>query len=707
MTQTTSRGFGPVLANRNFRALWFAQLLAQTSQHAIHFIQMVLIEKLTGSAMHLGLIILAFSLPGVIFSPIAGVAVDRFPKKLILVGSNLIRVFLALSYIAILNLLSGTWELVAIYTVTFLMATLAQFFAPAEAATIPLLVGEDLLLPANSLFTLTMAISQVIGLLILGPLVTSLLQVQGGFILIAIFYLGATLAVSTLPMDRRPAGQHQSVAFGWQQVWPDFREGWHFVTRHRKIQAAMAQLVTVATLVMVMAMIAPGYAARVLGINAENAVIVFAPAGIGMLLATGIVGRWGYRLRRIGFGPIGLVLAGLTFAAMGWVALDYQRLLQPILHVYPKATFSLTSATMVLGLLLGMSLASVNILGQTTLQQESPPNIRGRVFSVQFMLNNLIGIPPMLVLGGMADAIGIPGDGDRRPHCLRHGRGERWDLTRARKSPRTEPAPTEPTAGVSTSLPGPMPEEARPSIAMRWSPIWTTTWAAAAVRTTATTACRLRAARRHTTGPGRGRLPGNDRGRRCRGAQLLIVHHGLFWGKVLRVVGPHRRRVQALGRRLFPLRRPSAAGPPPRGGQQRRTGALLGLTVVGGLGEAFGLPVGVIATATTPRTALVARLAASLGVTPLVLPGGPEQVQRIGIISAARPGTSRPRLRPVATPISPAKPATLLPRRRRVWRQCDLRRTLCHRDGGAKALAAHLDVQFALPSTFIDRPTGL
>jgi MFS family permease len=408
MTQATSRGFGPVLANRNFRALWFAQLLAQTSQHAIHFIQMVLIEKLTGSAMHLGLIILAFSLPGVIFSPIAGVAVDRFPKKWILVGSNLIRVLLALSYIVILNLLHGTWQLLAIYTVTFLMATLAQFFAPAEAATIPLLVGENLLLPANSLFTLTMAISQVIGLLILGPLAISLLKVQGGFILIAMMYLGATLSVSTLPMDKRPEGHHQSAVFGWQQVWSDFREGWHFVSRQRKIQAAMAQLVTVATLVMVMAMIAPGYAARVLGIQAENAVIVFLPAGIGMLLATGIVGRWGYRLRRIGFGPIGLVLTGLTFAAMGWISLDYQRLLQPILHVYPKATFSLTSATMVLGLILGMSLASVNILGQTTLQQESPAYIRGRVFSVQFMLNNLVGIPPMLALAGVADAIGIP-----------------------------------------------------------------------------------------------------------------------------------------------------------------------------------------------------------------------------------------------------------------------------------------------------------
>ena len=63
---------------------------------------------------------------------------------------------------------------------------------------------------------------------------------------------------------------------------------------------------------------------------------------------------------------------------------------------------------MVLGLVLGLCLSTVNILAQTTLQQESPADIRGRVFSVQFMLNNLIGIPPMLDLGGVADAVGIP-----------------------------------------------------------------------------------------------------------------------------------------------------------------------------------------------------------------------------------------------------------------------------------------------------------
>lgn len=408
MTQATRRGFGPVLANRHFRALWLAQLLAQTSQHAIHFIQMVVIEKLTGSAVHLAFTILAFTLPGVLFSPVAGVAVDRLPKKWILVGSNLIRVFFALGYLLVLTTLHGAWELIAIYILTFLTATLAQFFSPAEASTIPLLVGENLLIPANSLFTITMALSQVMGLIILGPLAISLLQIEGGFLLIAVMYLGAALAVSTLPRDQRPEPKREAALSGWQRLWGDIREGWRFVSGQRKILAAMSQMGTVATLVMVMAMLAPGYAARVLGMRAENAVIVFLPAGIGMLLSTAVLGRWGHLLRRRGFGFIGLALTGLAFAGMGWISLDYQRLLQPILQVYPRAALSLTSATMALGLVLGVCLSAVNILAQTTLQQESPPHIRGRVFSVQFMVNNLIGIPPMLALGGIADIVGIP-----------------------------------------------------------------------------------------------------------------------------------------------------------------------------------------------------------------------------------------------------------------------------------------------------------
>jgi len=244
-------------------------------------------------------------------------------------------------------------------------------------------------------------------LLILGPLAVSLVRVEGGFVVIAVMYLAAALLVSGIPKDRQLARAAAGVS-GWRRMWLEAREGWQFVSAHRLLKVAMAHLVTITTLVMVMAMLAPGYAARVLGIGPQSAVIVFAPAGAGMFLATGLVGRWGYWLRKVGFGQIGLALVGLIFGALGVLSLDYQRLLQPILHVYPQATFSLTSATMVLAFLLGLCMSGVNILAQTTVQQESPAHIRGRVFSVQFMLNNLVGIPPMLALGGMADAIGIP-----------------------------------------------------------------------------------------------------------------------------------------------------------------------------------------------------------------------------------------------------------------------------------------------------------
>jgi hypothetical protein len=127
-----------------------------------------------------------------------------------------------------------------------------------------------------------------------------------------------------------------------------------------------------------------------------------------MLLAIGITGRWGYLLRRYGFTYIGLIVAGLAFAGMGWVALGYNTLMAPILRLYPNAAFSLTSATMALAFVLGLCLAGVNILAQTLVQGESPAYIRGRVLAMQFTLSNLVGIPPMLALGGLADTIGIP-----------------------------------------------------------------------------------------------------------------------------------------------------------------------------------------------------------------------------------------------------------------------------------------------------------
>ncbi len=105
----SERGFRPVLANRYFRFLWAAQWLAQIAQNAINFVQLILIEQLTGSTVQIGITIRAFTLPGVIFSPMAGVAADRFSKKWVLVASNITWTFVALSYLIVLAGLQGGW----------------------------------------------------------------------------------------------------------------------------------------------------------------------------------------------------------------------------------------------------------------------------------------------------------------------------------------------------------------------------------------------------------------------------------------------------------------------------------------------------------------------------------------------------------------------------------------------------------------------
>ena len=402
------QGFGLVLAKRPFRALWIAQALAQTAQNGINFMQMVLVERVTGSSVHLGLMILAFTLPGVLISPIAGVVVDRLPKKWILIVSNALRMALTLGYILALSRWSGGWLLLAMYAITFTASTVGQFFSPAEASTIPLLVERHNLVVANSLFHLTLAGSQVVGLIILGPLIVKLLGFQGGFAVIAAMYALAAYSVSRIPRDRGYAPARMRPRIDWRRIWTDLREGWAFVLRQRNVAVAMAHLTIVATLIMIMAMLAPGFAARVLGMAPEDAVIVFAPAGLGMLLTTGALGRWGYRLRKDLVGHLALLITGLAFATLGISSRSFQAHRLSLNAPTAAAHLDLLGAVIGSSFALGLSMSAANILAQTIVQEETPPELRGRTFAVQFMLNNLVGIPPMLGIAGLADWLGIP-----------------------------------------------------------------------------------------------------------------------------------------------------------------------------------------------------------------------------------------------------------------------------------------------------------
>src|SRR5438270_4383953 len=151
-------GFAAVLSNRAFLSIWTAQILSQTAQNSLWYALIIMVANLTGQTpAGIGFTIILVQLPTVMFSSLSGVLVDRVSKQAILVGTNVIRVAGVLGYLAF------TSNIAALYVITFLVAVVSQPFAPAEGATLPLLVDGEALITANSLFQMTFMASQAVG----------------------------------------------------------------------------------------------------------------------------------------------------------------------------------------------------------------------------------------------------------------------------------------------------------------------------------------------------------------------------------------------------------------------------------------------------------------------------------------------------------------------------------------------------------------
>src|SRR5579864_3528026 len=164
--------FRRVLKNRSFLLLWLAQLLSQVVFNAANYGVIAIVTAITHSTIMVGLAIVSFTLPAVPFSLLAGVYVDHLNKRLVLWVSNALRA--VATGLIVLALLWDPHLLIPLFVLTFLISLITQFFTPAEASAIPLLVSKNDLAPALSLFSITLTVSQALGFLLLGGLITAL-----------------------------------------------------------------------------------------------------------------------------------------------------------------------------------------------------------------------------------------------------------------------------------------------------------------------------------------------------------------------------------------------------------------------------------------------------------------------------------------------------------------------------------------------------
>lgn len=378
-----SGGFFTLLKNRPFLTLWSGQLLSQVADKVFFVLLIALLVKYQPvpeleNSMRSALM-MAFTLPAILFGSAAGIFVDRFTKKQILISCNFSRGLLVLA----IPLLPRHFLILLV--ITFLISTLTQFFAPAEQAAIPLLVKREGLMSANALFTTTLMGALIVGFAIGEPLLSlskAWNKTYGQEIMVGGLYLLAALVLRTIPIKEAEVSR-PLVALN---PWKDLKAGLRYLKQNPLVSNAMVQLTALYSVFAALTVLAIQLAEEV-GLKSTQFGFLLAAAGIGMVLGAGILGHWGDRFHHhplplIGFINMALVLGIFTFIHELWLGL-------------------------VLSGLLGVGAALVGVPMQTLVQQQTPEAMRGKVFGLQ---NNVVNIAlslPLAIAGPLTDAIGL------------------------------------------------------------------------------------------------------------------------------------------------------------------------------------------------------------------------------------------------------------------------------------------------------------
>ena len=191
MAQRPTSAFA-VFRRRNFTLLWIAQFISTIGNGLLGVAASILVYRVTGSAMSVGFMLLAAAMPNLFVGLIAGVVVDRFDRKRIMIWANVICA-LAVAAIPIMLPRGILW----LYGLVALSSAVEQFFAPAQASVLPETAPDEQLLAANAMMTISLYGAVTIGAAA-GGLIASFSTLTTAFVLDALSFVLSALCIAWL-----------------------------------------------------------------------------------------------------------------------------------------------------------------------------------------------------------------------------------------------------------------------------------------------------------------------------------------------------------------------------------------------------------------------------------------------------------------------------------------------------------------------------
>jgi MFS family permease len=356
-----------VRTNRNFRKLWFAQIVSEIGDWFYTIAIFSLLLDLTGRAESVALGLVLWVLPQTFVGPIAGAVNDRISRRRVMIFADLARVVIVGSMLLVRSAQTA-W---LIYPLIFLETLMAGFFEPARSSVIPNITPESDVIVANTLASTTWSFNLAIGSLI-GGVVAATLGRQAVFVINALSFLVSAIFIRGMEFDE-PHITHERLTLREVFDYSPMVEGFRYIGQNLRM-LAMVSLRGGTGILGAAWVLFPVFGQRILLMpnlgHRDYAIVgmsvLLTARGIGSLIGPLIASQWAgidqARLRRG-------VLIGFVIAGAGYVMFG----MSPTIWV---------AAAVVLLAHGGSSV--VWVFSTTLLQLNTEDRFRGRIFAADF-----------------------------------------------------------------------------------------------------------------------------------------------------------------------------------------------------------------------------------------------------------------------------------------------------------------------------------
>jgi predicted MFS family arabinose efflux permease len=370
-----------VLRRRDFALLWTGGLVSVAGDWVLNAALPFFVYEATGSTFATAGMIVARLAPSVLLGSVAGVFVDRWSRKRVLVSTNLVQA----GVVALLLLVPAEGWLWVVFVVAAAQSVLASFSSPAESALLPSLVGPDELLAANALNTLNNRIARLAGVPIGGALLTYA-GLEAVVVVDAVSFAAAAVLIAPIAAHQVPRVLAEASS-AWKSFWREWLEGLRLVRGDR----------TIALLFLVFGLMTFGgtmldpltvaWVRDVLGEGPQVFAWILTVHAAGGIVGSLLVGRFGGQ-----FIPRDLIGWGSVIAGAA-LALRYN---------LPSVALALAMSAVA-----GVTSVASSIGVETLAMRSVRDELRGRVFGSLNATLGLLSLAGAAVGGLLAEAVGI------------------------------------------------------------------------------------------------------------------------------------------------------------------------------------------------------------------------------------------------------------------------------------------------------------